>query len=1328
MARGLSELSLDEVVAVLIGGEAVTLSEGGQFVLDNPDSRSLLAFYNRNRMSYWNPDKVASISEGEVDQLINALGQPYTPPAMPLMAAQGRQQWRLTKIEAHRFRGLHRHCGSEGKDPDPFSHVIAGDVTLFRGFNGAGKTSLLNAVCWCLTGIVHHSQALPSPPYNQINVQVQPDNGLSGAIPSTFKMPPLVPVPTDEELALVGGTPKIDTWVRLTLQSIIDPTRVVEVERRLIPLPRGKLDVQISGLGDLGLGDLALQAGTIMPAIAAAMRFDDKTSLSQAVATLTGLRPLAAFGARCEIVHDRLTKKFTRAATTERDDAATDIQNQIVTLKNLLEAHTSVPALDMVVGPNINSPDIWKQGIAEAKKVLGTAEEAARVDAKALLGTVPQHRAEADLQRFNNDINKASELIGGQAIKALPTWSKAIRLKELTEADLATAEEQITAVIIEAGQIDKGLGDTRRADRIRLYGLVAKWHDEHHPDQPILACPVCGTELNKEPHIPADALLDMSVLDALEKCRSADAAALKTAKEWERDKAREFVTQLPEGLREFATSPLPDSTLGLYGNALTNELFGTDMPQSMQPLGKHVANIWSSAIANAVPMPRARDTGLPDIIPDKEGLRKILGNIERAIRMARYRAANADFIEQAIKRTLIEAQGPEEHEAIRKPLKEQISVLLRFAQSSTSFRAVRGQVEQIEVKCKFWEGRQVRINELARAARAIHPFIALPNLVHQQVSGLIERLNVRAAYWAALIYRAQFNGAPSYAGLDPDRVEAFTLLAANGKHRVAAHHIMNASALRAFLWSFVLALWEQIWASSGGISCLLMDDAQDLLDPANVANMASAVPKMLEAGINPLIASNDFGFLASVEKRVKAMGAGAPRVDAVEFSAISRSKPTADIRRLTDGVREIFRRWQANQNDPDLSRQFVTPVRVRIETRLWDLLGDDPQVLHDPALNDLLGRISQARKNGEQPFTHEPFGNLVEMRCLQPGADFRTIINNAHHRLAEQITPGEAAVVADHFDTVLKAIDACWNTYARHMRRLPPDEGDLLAGAGAPTPPTAMTSTNSNFPIVGHLAAHDVGTALPDLEAETATFQLDGLGQIALYTLRTNTLGMVALQGQTLIVSLDEQPNRGDLAVVQTAGRTYARRIAINRDDRARIVLETLQSTANVPPTHFVMQATSRVLKIIGVLFDNAQPGRGSDEAIQTNRSQILDQATCVARVVGDGAFPLARDGHHVLIGPAPAGPNSLVGRIVAVFVQDDPAFPQRRGFLKRLGKAMPGHENIHYLENVGLFGEGEYVQFPGSSLPVPNVPMVNDILRVHGVIFKSASATASFD
>jgi hypothetical protein len=55
-----------------------------------------------------------------------------------------------------------------------------------------------------------------------------------------------------------------------------------------------------------------------MPGIAAATRFDDNTTLSQAVSTLTGLRPLTHFGTRSARLHERLTGKYSKLATEDK--------------------------------------------------------------------------------------------------------------------------------------------------------------------------------------------------------------------------------------------------------------------------------------------------------------------------------------------------------------------------------------------------------------------------------------------------------------------------------------------------------------------------------------------------------------------------------------------------------------------------------------------------------------------------------------------------------------------------------------------------------------------------------------------------------------------------------------------------------------------------------------------------------------------------------------------------------------------------------------------------------------------------------------------------
>lgn len=473
--------------------------------------------------------------------------------------------------------------------------------------------------------------------------------------------------------------------------------------------------------------------------------------------------------------------------------------------------------------------------------------------------------------------------------------------------------------------------------------------------------------------------------------------------------------------------------------------------------------------------------------------------------------------------------------------------------------------------------------------------------------------------------------------------------------------------------------------------------------------------------MQPIITSNDFAFIPTVEEFVAAHKGTSKqyRHETWEFSAISFSKCTVTLAPVANEVRARCDQWQkTNVNDVVLAREFVYPVRVRIEMKLWDLLASDPSVMKDPTLDDLLGRIANARNRGERPFNEEPFRRLLELPQFKPGAAFRTVINKAHHGRADQISPVEADTVRIGYEDVFSAIDACWLAYARFMGRLPPEQ------AVAEVRKTASTLKLVALPakpiaVIGRLAARELGAALCSVDQATEKFDLASLGDVSLFTLRAPTLGLVALPGQTLIVSTDAEVKNGDYAVVQTPGKTYARRIGLDKADPSRIALETMPSTnAGAPPTHFVQRASATLSKIIGVIFDDAKTTKSQDEAVPVSDSPILAQVVAAAVVSGDSAFPVALDKGHVLLGKAP-DLSLLYGRILAVVTQTDSGSGDHFAYLKRLGKAMPGATSIHYLENVGQSGEGEFVQFASPDAdPVKDVPIAQQYWKVLGSIF----------
>jgi SOS-response transcriptional repressor LexA len=1319
VAIDIADLTLDEVVQHLAAGSTLHAADDAEFSLALEDSRTLLAFYNRDRSSFWNPDKNTNILDGEIDRLLEVLDKPIITLVPATRQVSRQQRWQLIGITAHRFRGLHRHCDDKGHDPKPFEFDLSCHATLFRGFNGAGKTSLISAICWCLTGYGHRSQGLPTQLHLPMTVQIASDDQ-SEQPNATFELPAIVPIPTEGELQTVDGQPKIDTWVRLKFRSLTDGTEL-DVERRLERDGRKNFKTTVKGLANLGLSDLALQVGTLMPGIAAATRFDDKTTLSQAVSTLTGLRPLAHFGNRCGRLHDHLTKKYPKLATEQKDECLSTAIKKIGTLADLLKDGEGMPDLGCVVAPDEAAPDEWKKGLEQAEELLKSVEEKSAADASLILGAMPSLSNETEIKRFVTAINSAETCFSNAALKGLRSMQLAQSLAELVEEDLTAAEDVLREIEVEAQALVQQLSHAERADRIRLYGLVAKWHDAVHPGHAFSACPVCERDLLQPGAIPTDALLDKSVAEALEDARKADAAILKTAAEWERDTKKGLRDRLPEKLRRFVDEAVPDDLALVYSAVLSKEVFeASDFPHSLRTMAKGISALCSTAWKNAPTREPLPGTQLPAEIPDNELLRSTMTAVRRAIALSRYRTTNAEFAKAAVLKVVAKDAEEADIPANQRTVHGQLNVLKAHLEAATAYSGIRSQLSQIKESCVNWAKARTRIDKLSRAATAIRPFTTFPDLVHNQVTGLITDLQQQAATWSRRMYRAHFAQAPDYAGLDPTKSDNFTFLASQGKHLVEAHHVMNASALRAYLSAFVLALWQQVWTRSGGISTILMDDPQDLLDPGNVANLAATVPALIAEGMNPIIVSNDFGFIPAIEAFVAANKGQEKAQTAIwEFSAISTSKCTVSLSPVANEVRVRGENWQkTDPNDVKLARAFVDPVRVRIEIKLWDLLASDPAVLQDPTLGDLLGKIANARNRGERPFNEEPFHKLLNLPALGAAAPFRNVINKAHHGRADQITPNEAEIVLNGYDEVFSAIDACWLAYARFMGRLPPEEAVAEARKSAPDL-KLVTLPSAPISVVGRLAAREAGAPLATIEEATVRLELSSLGPVSLFVLRAPTLGLVAFPGQTLIVSAIEEVKNGDIAIVRTPGKIYARRIGIDKSELSRIALETMPSTnPRAPQTYFVQRNSAHLSKVIGVLFDEISTSKSQDEAVEVGHSPILDQVIAAAGVVGDSAFPIALDSGHVLLGAAP-DLSLLDGRILAVVTRPNEFSSEHFAYLKRLGKAMPGSQSVYYLENVGQTGEGEFVQFPVRHIPlIEDIAIVDQTWKVLGTLF----------
>jgi ATP:corrinoid adenosyltransferase len=1313
----LVDCGLEDVVAALLARQPiVTSADGAHFILDNDNSRKIFAYYARNR-NLW-PQK-RTVQPSEIEEVLKALQS--EPPARKETGkadAKPVRLWKLRRIEAHRFAGLHRHCGAQGDDPEPFVLDIERDVTLISGFNGAGKTALQNVIIWCLTGKALRSQHMPDEIHEPMEVSRtgEEDDQDDGEAEGELVLPPVVPIPSGADLEALGDQPKIDSWAQLTFHEQ-GSEEICVVRRALAVNARGKIEMIDTGLEEMGIPDLAIEAGTLMPGIAAHMRFDEKTTFAQAIAQLTGLKPLEDLGRRSARVVRRLKNDETRAAQSGTKTKLTEFKEK---RQNILDAWSAQPDLGKpgdLITPDRQKEDLeedaCKKSIADARRLLEDKKQTLESTAEIILGKALQLASDDEVDALLQQLRKAADVFKPASLAALPSVAIMKSLRAVSDDSCKAAETLIKQFIKRANTVTERLRNKQEAARWQLYAKVAAWHGEHHQDTELKDCPVCGTDLEK---VPPDALLDKAVKDALELCRKADADAAKGAEEWERDAARELLDGLPESLRAFADKAPPHDLLSIYYRAYIEELLADRaFANRLSWLKQNAGRVWEiAAKENTLPnAPAPQAVNLPEEF-ENSTLAQRIGYIVTAVVLSKHRAESTDAIETLVERYIGAGEERklegEEIAANERPLRDQIEAVRMCVENTAPIVSILRQLDDLEKTRKEYVGCIARLLVIDEAATAIEAFAGYEGLVYQQVSGLIQALDTDTRNWLSTIYSPHYRGGPTYSGIDVGEETGLGLRAAIGGMQVPAYKIMNSSLLRACVWAFVFSLWDRVKARLGGLDCMLLDDPQTHFDPINAENLAAAIPQMPGHGMRPLITSNDNRFVASIRDKLPDRSTASPTWHAWMLNPISSSRLTAGVSPAVEEIFERLQEWQEDDNNAPKAQQFVSTVRLYVENRLWDLLATDPMVMHKPTLADLIQSVRTAHNNGERPFEEPPFQALLAHGALRDNAPFYNIINKAHHRLHE-VTPHEAGEVAEPFKEIDRLLRSCSASYARFMGRLTREDKDLYI-ASVPPLPDRVTLNKTPIPLLGDVSARSHADRLAVAETEQV-FNLDELGEIALYGVRSPGLGAIALQGQVVVASLEREAHDGDPIIALFGEKIFCRRFLGDTRDPSRIALACDQSgTERVPPTLLLPRAKTRLLPIIGVLYDQER-FEGKEEACPVTACKLLDRTLVAVRVSDDSAYPVIRDGDTVLLEAIEIVDGNEIARledriVVAVMGSEGESF----AYLKRLGtEVSPG---IRILENVGMKGSALAVA-TGAEAASSHIGALQMIWRVHG-------------
>ena len=136
----------------------------------------------------------------------------------------------------------------------------------------------------------------------------------------------------------------------------------------------------------------------------------------------------------------------------------------------------------------------------------------------------------------------------------------------------------------------------------------------------------------------------------------------------------------------------------------------------------------------------------------------------------------------------------------------------------------------------------------------------------------------------------------------------------------------NASALRAALVGFFFAFWEHVLKTRGGVTLLLLDDPQDLLDVENRQRFAEALPQLVKAGAQLLVTSHDREFARNAVTVMRR-----ERKSDVEHRSIfpvNDASPTVQTPLAVDDLerkRQDFLRKE-NCDQPSFAQEYITEL------------------------------------------------------------------------------------------------------------------------------------------------------------------------------------------------------------------------------------------------------------------------------------------------------------------------------------------------------------------------------------------------------------------
>lgn len=1310
--------TLETLCKELVSGRAVIVDEeGDEFRLTSSESRSILNWYwnNRTKWARWAQRNMKQDVEAAADQVDKK--PPNFAPTELRKEEEKKDRIYLKKLRAHRFAGIHRY-GTPEAAPEDFEFDFEKGLTLIEGENGAGKTSLVNAVCWCLTGYVYRTQRPPEKVEEAVLIRIREEGEIGSGEHATYDITSITPIPSAEVInGLEEGTPiHLDTSVELSFVDDKD-NEIGSIKRSVERGRRGNIRVTAPDFSVLDLDPIGREVGTKMPGLIPYIQLGSACEMGAAVAELTGIKPLEDLVIHARKSKEKLKKDLVDDRKLEIDIFDGEFSKIRTELASLIKDN---PGIEPTVELAKHSDNKVCEKLESLSQHFEKLQGEALAESTSILGKSFDHSDPDSRDDLIENVGPALGLLDAENLSRLSSASRLSNLRNLSEKQLSDAEAMIQKLICEANEVAKLAKNVGVAARVRLYVRVANWIREHKAEPyNVEDCPVCETEIKDK----TDAVTGEKVKDHIKRCLESQSDYLeKTVMSWEKSAVEILVVGLPDSLSSEINNELPEKPGDLILKALVEELFESPrFEKSLAPLKEAAQILCSEAVTDLSEFKEPVIDRLPDCFDDCDGgIKKTISLIMRAIAFARWRRLNDKGCREAFEKTIGKSEiGEPGLEPTKIPIEQwsirkRLGVLDRIVRNTSPITEALSKVAAMSDKIAERKKKEDRIELYGRAAYAFDELLELRKLVELQVGFLIGTLSSRTEEWKKHLYKASFRDAPKVVKTDVGSDGSLAFEAETQGSRAAVQHISNASDLRATLLGFLLAFWEHLLNEQGGLALLLLDDLQELFDPYNRRRIANNITNMVEGGGQVIITTNDHAFgrraANSAYERI-----GYNRVDHRCIHALRASREHIELGYFIEEIEKKRKDFEEKENDHQTARDYIKQLRIYIENRLIDLFDvSDSGLPKKPTLSDLMNAVRTRISAGNEPFTSKVFQKLVDDSALKEGSEFFDLMNQSHHSGEDQIMYTDVWEVKDVCIHVRKLVKAVYEEYERWLRRDP-----QVIIQDMPAIPGAFTALTLSVPIFENLAAFTSDDGLGEPIESGDQFFSTMLDNHAIYIINTHNFGFSVWINCRVIVDLgDEEVLDRNLVIALHKEKVYARRLLRDDSNPHLIALGSeAENPLKRPPSLLLPTEEVRLLRVVGVLFDDRPYyPRPTDEAVLETSFGAIEDIKIVFRVRKNdvSALPLAIGGQSILGGIC-LTPSQLAekeGCAVAIATTEGTA-------LKRIGRAVTGAPHVRLFESIGGLGASMLVRTEDVEDFFGKLPVLQSAREVLGVLYE---------